>query len=474
MKLSIFLTLAGVLALPSDHSRAPSDYSRALGIFSKARSSLVHSSTIQQRYIVTFNDQSITESANHLEYLESVVDLTTTDLEPLDIPAYHGDGLLGYHGFFDESTVSLLQQDARVKAVEPDTETTISLATMPANISYVGERETAPTYEWGLSRISHRDNQINRTCLVNCAGRDYPHLKSRHPTVIYIVDTGVRVSHSEFGGRAVQVKNFNPTEDDQDNNGHGTHVAGTLIGSRYGVSRTHSTLKVVKVFGKNGAAPVSNIAAAIAWVAQDHLENPGQRAVLNFSAGGPKIAAYDTVFKAAVNAGIAVAVAAGNGERDACVFGPANNGFDIKGLVVVGATDMWDNIAVFPTWWGSNWGKCVNVFAPGSYIESTYNTDDGATFSSSGTSMAVPHVAGLMAYYQSVVDRHLSPAELEDMVTAVPNYVRGELYGAPNYLANNRISEATVNATAVMGYMGLGGNHPDHHYVDGFDYGWDV
>ncbi|AOW01931.1 peptidase S8/S53 domain-containing protein [Yarrowia lipolytica] len=440
MKVTFFM-LAGALALPSD-------YERAQAVFSRAKSSFVQSSTLNDRYIITFHEQRIDESADQLESLEATVDLTTADLQPLDIPAYQGAGLIGYHGLFDDSTVDLLRSDSRIKAVEKDFETHITASgPIPANISYSGEPETAPTYEWGLSRISHRDNQVNRTCLVNCEGRSYQRLKSKHQTVIYIVDTGVRVSHEQFGGRAIRVKNFNPSEDDEDNNGHGTHVAGTLIGSRYGVSNTHSTLKVVKVFGKNGAAPVSNIAASVAWVVQDHLENPGQRAVLNFSAGGPRIAAYDRVFQHAVKSGLAVAVAAGNGQRDACTFGPANNGETLKGLVVVGATDMWDNIAVFPTWWGSNWGKCVNVFAPGAYIDSTYNTSDNATFSSSGTSMAVPHVAGLMAYFQSVIDTPLSPAELEGLVTAVPNYVRGELNGAANVLANNRFQEAKTNVT---------------------------
>lgn len=428
----------------------PSDYERAQGVFSRAKSSFIQSSTLHDRYIVTFHENRLSDSASQLESLESVVDLTTADLQPLDIPAYQGAGLIGYHGMFDESTVRLLQSDERIKSVDKDFESHITAAgPIPGNISYTGESLSPATFEWGLSRISHRDNQINKTCLVNCEGRNYPHLKSKHQTVIYIVDTGVRVSHEQFGGRAIRVKNFNPTEDDEDHNGHGTHVAGTLIGSRYGVSQTHSTLKVVKVFGKNGAAPVSNIAASIAWCVQDHLENPGQRGVLNFSAGGPKIAAYDRVFQHAVKSGLAVAVAAGNGQRDACTFGPANNGETVKGLVVVGATDMWDNIAVFPTWWGSNWGKCVNVFAPGAYIDSAYHTSDTATFSSSGTSMAVPHVAGLMAYYQSVIDTALSPSELEDLVTAVPNYVRGELWGSANVLANNRYLEANTTMTWI-------------------------
>lgn len=245
--------------------------------------------------------------------------------------------------------------------------------------------ENTGSQYWGLSRISSREP------LNYASANSFFNPNAGSGVRIYVLDSGVRLTHMAFKGRAVFGRNFVDGTDDNDNFGHGTHCAGTAAGDSTGVSRA-ATVVAVKVVNGTGFGISSDAIAGIDWVISD-IRSKGVRGVINFSSGLSTNLGLDSAANDADYAGIPFVAAAGNDNVDACNISPAR----ASGVITVGATDEADQLAYF-----SNHGTCVNILAPGTNILSASYVDDGFVQISSGTSMACPHVAGLVANYLSV------------------------------------------------------------------------
>ena len=232
---------------------------------------------------------------------------------------------------------------------------------------------------WGLDRIDQRSLPLNNTYTYNATGAGVK---------AYIIDTGIRTTHTQFGGRAIDgfdaIDSALPAADC---NGHGTHVAGTVGGTTYGVAKG-VTLVAVRVLDCNGSGSTSGVIAGINWVTGNHAA--GAPAVANMSLGGGASSALDKAVRNSIADGVTYALAAGNDNTNACNQSPART----AEALTVGSTTSSDARSSF-----SNFGTCVDLFAPGSSITSAWNTNDTATNTISGTSMATPHVAGAAALY---------------------------------------------------------------------------
>jgi len=267
---------------------------------------------------------------------------------------------------------------------------------IPANIRRI------PTYTWGQSRLSHR--RPNEPDFVYEAGG----------STAYVIDTGIRTTHVEFainntsGSRAIWGKNFIDGSADTDENGHGTHCAGTIGGATKGIAPL-TELVAVKVFDAQGNGPWSGVLAGLSWVVE-HAEANGRlgRAVVNMSLGGGRWRVIEEAVTAAVNAGVAVVVAAGNAGQPVNTTSPAA----CPEAITVGAIDGSD---VRCSW--SNYGVGLDFFAPGADIDSAWVGSDSDYATESGTSMAAPHVAGLVAYLMQQYGPH-TPQQMRDRLAS--------------------------------------------------------
>lgn len=237
------------------------------------------------------------------------------------------------------------------------------------------ECQTVPTKSWGLSRISRRDGVTDT----------YSYHHDGEGVNAYIIDTGVFLEHQDFEGRAKWGATFTGDNNDKDCNGHGTHVAGIVGGKTYGVAKKVDII-AVKVLNCMGSGSFSGIIDGVAWVADQHKAK-GRPSVANMSLGGSRNIALDNAVEAMIKAGVSTAVSAGNNNIDAC-----NHSVRTDLAITTGASDVADVRSVF-----SNYGKCVDVFAPGTNIESTYIGSPDTTRVLSGTSMASPHACGAAA-----------------------------------------------------------------------------
>ncbi|KAI1651916.1 subtilisin-like protein [Daldinia loculata] len=296
------------------------------------------------------------------------------------VKTYQVPGFNGYHVECDDATLDNIRNDPLVSYVARD-----GRVTAQAAISRNAPRSDPQADTWGLGRISHRDPGV-ATYVDDVASN------TESPTYAYILDTGIRVTHQEFGGRATFGKNFINGAQDVDDNGHGTHTAATVGGNTVGVN--NSTMLIgVKVLDKDSSGSWSGIIAGIDWAVNDaQTKGKIDRSVINMSIGGPRFQALDDVVKNAVATGMTLVVAASNYGVDACTYSPAA----VPEAITVAAIDQNDNR---PDW--SNWGSCVDIFAPGSDIYSAWIDSDSDYVSMSGTSMACPHVAGLVTYLMS-------------------------------------------------------------------------
>ncbi|MGC9666946.1 S8 family serine peptidase [Planosporangium sp. 12N6] len=297
------------------------------------------------------------------------------------------------------------------------------LAANPA-VSYVQKdgivtvADTQAGATWGLDRIDQRNLPLD-------GSYTYPTTASN--VRAYIIDTGIRVSHSEFGGRATP--GFDAVTSGgnaNDCNGHGTHVAGTVGGSTYGVAKGVQ-LVAVRVLDCQGSGTTSGVVAGIDWVTT-HAVKP---AVANMSLGGGVDATLDAAVQRSIAAGVTYGIAAGNGNalgiaQNACNTSPAR----VPEAITVGATDNTDKKASF-----SNYGTCLDIFAPGVNITSSWNTNDTATNTISGTSMATPHVVGASALVLAANPGY-TPQQVRDTLVnnATSNVVGSPGTGSPNKL----------------------------------------
>ncbi len=248
----------------------------------------------------------------------------------------------------------------------------------------------------------------------------------------YIIDTGVLLAHSQFSGRISNgFDAITSGGNANDCNGHGTHVAGTFGGTVWGVAK-NVTLHPVRVLDCTGNGTSAGVITGIDWVAANHVKP----AVANMSLGGGGNTSLDNAVNNLINSGVTVVVAAGNNGGDACLNSPAR----VPSAITVGSTNNSDGRSVF-TNGSSNWGACLDIFAPGSSITSSWYTSTTATNIISGTSMASPHVAGTAALYLAN-NPSATPSQVAVAIVAdsTPNKVTNAGSGSPNRLLYSLIT----------------------------------
>ena len=339
-----------------------------------------------ENYLVQFKDGvSLFQIDSHLQkvHIRSVRDYGLSRKAILSKPTLFQVGsVVGYTGFFTRSEVDDLVHDPVVAVIEKD--------------SRVYTYSTQSGADWGLARISHRDlgGKKEKSTFEYILG-------DGHDVKVYIVDTGVYTEHKDFQGRASFGTSI-PKGSTQDHQGHGTFCASLIGGKTYGVAK-NASLIAVKVLGDNGSGSLSDVVKGIEWVVKKHKTGTTP-SVISMSLGGGKSVILNRVADAAVDSGVVVIVAAGNEAQDACDVSPAG----AEKVITVGATTSQDTLAYF-----SNVGKCVDILSPGFNILGAFIGDTSAETTMSGTSMACPFTAGVVA---SILSRHpkLSPKQVKE------------------------------------------------------------
>ncbi|HZC27968.1 MAG TPA: S8 family peptidase [Actinopolymorphaceae bacterium] len=312
---------------------------------------------------------------------------------------YHS-ALKGFSATLSGSALADIRANPDVAFVEADQKVSIDTTQSPAT--------------WGIDRIDQRNLPLSNS---------YTYTATGSGVTAYIIDTGIRFSHQQFGGRAVSGFDAVDGGSADDCNGHGTHVSGTVGSQTYGVAKA-VRLVAVRVLDCNGSGTTSGVVAGIDWVTSNHAA--GQPAVANMSLGGGASTALDNAVATSISDGVTYAVAAGNDSANACNSSPSR----VAAAITVGATTSTDARSSF-----SNTGTCLDLFAPGSSITSTWNTSDTATNTISGTSMATPHVTGAAALYLQA-NPSASPAAVRNalVAAATPGVVGSPGSGSPNLL----------------------------------------
>jgi subtilisin family serine protease len=279
----------------------------------------------------------------------------------------------GFSAKMSKTAVAELAQNTAVQYIEPDSIVSVG------NTEFALAKTLQTGATWGLDRIDQRTAVLNQQYVYTYTGSNVR---------AYIIDTGIRLTHKEFGGRATSgYTSINDGNGTNDCHGHGTHVAGTVGGATYGVAKGVKLI-AVRALDCSGNGSTSGIVAALDWI----TKNAVKPAVINMSLSGSASPTMDTAVSNAIKAGISVVVAAGNSNANACYYSPSR----VSNALTVGATTKTDARASF-----SNFGKCLDLFAPGTDITSAGISDDFSIMVASGTSMASPHVAGAVALYLS-------------------------------------------------------------------------
>ncbi len=297
----------------------------------------------------------------------------------------------------------------------------------------IGATQVSPV--WGLDRIDQTNLPLNQSFIYADSAGQGSH--------VYIIDTGIRASHSEVVTRVGTGRNFaansssflfggsTDPNNTNDCNDHGTHVAGTAVGTQYGVAKK-ATVYPIRVLGCNGSGANSGVIAGVDWVAANHKKP----AVANMSLGGASSTALDTAVNNAIAAGVTFVAAAGNDNANACNGSPNR----VLNALTVASSDIQDRRSSF-----SNHGSCVDLFAPGTGILSASHNSDTATATLSGTSMAAPHVAGAAALYLSG-QPSATPAQVaQAILVSTSNNVISNVNGSPNKLLNTSQLGGTVS-----------------------------
>jgi len=360
---------------------------------------------VPNSYMVVFKKHvKHADAENHHQWVQSIhsksnderMELRKRSQFPLTTDLFEGlkhtynivGGMMGYSGHFDDETLEQIRRHPDVDYIEKDS----IVHTMGGD-----EYETEKNAPWGLARISHRDSlsfgTFNKYLYAEEGGEGVD---------AYVIDTGTNTDHVDFEGRAQWGKTIPENDEDADGNGHGTHCSGTIAGKKYGVAKK-ANVYAVKVLRSNGSGTMSDVVKGVEWAAEAHIKKAKDAkngkvkgfkgSVANMSLGGGTSRTLDLAVNAAVDAGMHFAVAAGNDNADACNYSPAA----AENAVTVGASTLADERAYF-----SNYGKCTDIFAPGLNILSTWIGSKYAVNTISGTSMASPHIAGLLAYYVSL------------------------------------------------------------------------
>lgn len=350
---------------------------------------------IENSYIVVLDDEIVGEKGRFSIAPYIANELATTHRGKLK--HIYQNALNGFAVEMTPEDAEALSLDFRVKFVEED-------GTVTADV-------TQSNPPWGLDRIDQRNRPLSATYTYNFTGSGVR---------AYVIDTGIRTTHTQFGGRASNVFDaFGGSG--ADCNGHGTHVAGTIGGSTYGVAKS-SLPRGVRVLDCNGSGSNSGVIAGVDWVRTNFIAP----AVANMSLGGGASSALDTAVNNLSNAGVPIAVAAGNSNTNACNSSPAR----AANAITVGSTTTTDARSSF-----SNFGTCLDLFAPGSGILSSWFSSDTATATLSGTSMASPHVAGVAALYKQANPGASATTVRNAIVNgATTNVVTNAGTGSPNRL----------------------------------------
>ncbi|CAB4255568.1 similar to Saccharomyces cerevisiae YEL060C PRB1 Vacuolar proteinase B (yscB), a serine protease of the subtilisin family [Maudiozyma barnettii] len=393
---------------------------------------------IKDKYIIVFKDSITPQQIQfHLENIQQAViqelAITTESIVDHDFATFDiGSLLSGYTAVLPPVILDLVRNNPLVAFVEQD------------SMVYATDFNTENNAPWGLARISHRESlnlaNFNKYLYDDKAGEGVD---------AYVIDTGININHNEFEGRATWGKTIPLNDEDVDGNGHGTHCAGTIASKKYGVAK-HANLFAIKVLRSNGSGSMSDVLKGVEYAAKMHTERKAKDknfkgSTANMSLGGGKSPSLDLAVNAAVKAGLHFAVAAGNENQDACNTSPAS----AENAITVGASTLSDDRAYF-----SNWGKCVDIFAPGLNILSTYIGDSNdVTATLSGTSMASPHVAGLLTYFLSLQPEKSSSFYSQQTIT--PEQLKQKLI---DYSTKNILNDISADTPNKLIYNGAGGD----------------
>ncbi len=359
---------------------------------------------IPNNYIVVL-DQDATGTAGDFAVAAAEADQVILRTSSGRVKHVFAHAINGFSAEMTEDDAIALSNDPRVRFVEED------------SIMEIVVTQTNPT--WGLDRIDEAALPLSGT---------YSYTSTGSGVNAYIIDTGIRITHTQFGGRASVA--FDAVGDGRngiDCNGHGTHVAGTVGGSTYGVAKS-VRLFAVRVLSCSGSGSTSGVIAGVDWVTGHHVSP----AVANMSLGGGASTALDTAVRNSITSGVTYAIAAGNSNANASNFSPARVGE----AITVGSSTINDARSSF-----SNFGSVVDIFAPGSSITSAWSTSNTAINTISGTSMATPHVAGVAARILQN-NRTASPATVRNTIVSTANLNR--LTGIPSGTANRLLFRSST------------------------------